>query len=186
MIEENAGLEDDEKQRHEQIKRLTVAADSLQKHLWGVLIVSFVGPVLVIWYVNGANSLMSLKQAPELFDSIDLIYEEFEIAESGRRGEMAELRTLISMLHLDTSELKIKEMADLLYENEAQFQLFFRLLKVNAYSLGDHIFGVHSWFERYGGQLDEAIARSEARQLQLLRILEFYRDIANEPLTQPS
>ena len=147
-----------------------------QKMLFAVLGITLIGPILGVFLLLSAKSTLGERAGLELLTTTETTYDQFKESDIDRRIAIADVNREIASQRLDVAESNILIMADSLYIKERDIQLFYRLLKVNAYSLTEHFFGVHAWFEKYGGEIDNAIQRSQSRQLRLLQIQEFYQD----------
>jgi hypothetical protein len=121
------------------------------------------------------SNILEERSGAMLMRRIIVDYEVFQGLENNTVKIPLIIRNMNSSIDLEISERKILEMTNTLYDSERDYQLFFRLLKVNVYNLTEMIPGTESWYEKYGPEIDQAIERSQSRQLVLLRIQQYYQ-----------
>jgi len=156
------------------LKKKASLIDRLAK---GLLLFNLFCVGLLIAMFISLNGMLALKPAYALIDEVHNKELEFKNIDSTARSNRNELRRLENSVDFKTSERAIIAVTDLIIGNEQDFQLFYRLLKVNMYLLTSQINGSLSWFEIYGSEIDKAIQRSQSRQLQTLHVRRFYGQV---------
>lgn len=124
------------------------------------------------------NAILDARSGADLLQQTRDDFAVYETMEREARDNLAIIRQMDGSVDLDISQKNILATASVLQKNEQDFQLFYRLLKVNLYHLTGEIPGSSSWFENYGPEIDLAIERSRSRQLLLLQIQERYEEAA--------
>ena len=139
-----------------------------------VIAVNVVGIAMSLFLYFSLHGILDRRSGVNLIKQINSDYAKFEKIDSSTRVGMAEVRDLNSSLDLHETQQNIPDTAELLFEKERDYQVFYRLLKVNIYYLVSQIQGTGSWYEMYSPEIDEAIERSKSRQMQLLQIRQYY------------
>ncbi|PCH58214.1 MAG: hypothetical protein COC19_08700 [SAR86 cluster bacterium] len=144
------------------------------------VIINVGGIVLAVSFILGLNDTITRSAGLDNLAQLESMYEQFQQGETLNRDLKAQLRSLEQQRtqEFTLNQQSIQDLADTSFENENQYQLFYRLLKVNIYLFSSQMVGANSWFEVYGQEIDQAIERSLSRQLQLLRIRKLYEDNA--------
>ena len=163
------------KTENPQIGILYSKVSTLQSRAIIVLTVNVVASVLTVITYLYFDTVLENRSGAILMRQIIADYESFQKTETDSMKIPLAIRNLNSSVDLEISERKILEMTNTLFDSERDYQLFFRLLKVNVYNITEMIPGTESWYERYGPKIDSLIERSQSRQLVLLRIQQYYQ-----------
>ena len=142
-----------------------------------IIISNIVATVFCVYILLNLHDTLDIRSGKQLLDQIHADYAAFEEIESKTRISMATVRNLEASIDLKISERHILDTANKMYESERDYQLFFRLLKVNIYYLTSQIPGTYSWYEIYGPEIDKAIERSQSQQLQILQVRKYYQEL---------
>lgn len=126
-------------------------------------------------YIN-LHASLDVRSGSDLLLEVREDFAAYEAMEKGARENMAEIRQMDGSIDLDISKNQILATANVLQASEKDFQIFYRLLKVNIYHLAGEIPGSMSWYEIYGPEIDLAIERSRSRQLKILQIQQAYAE----------
>lgn len=170
MEQEKSGMDENGKR----MQALVAGIEGYKQRLLVCLIVALLGISTTAWLSFGFESELRSRQGTQMLLNLSTMHEEFAVSDSLTRTSNAQMRNKIEGLKLDITQTNIEALAISLYEDEKQTQLFLRLLKVHAYTLTDHVEGIHAWFERHVLEIDAVIERSRNRQLKLLQIIQFY------------
>jgi hypothetical protein len=158
-----------------QVNKLNNKVSSLQSLAIIAVTVNVIASVLTAIIYLHLNNILEHRSGTILMRQIITDYESFQEMESASMKIPLGIRNLNSSIDLEISERDILETTNTLYNNERDYQLFFRLLKVNVYNITKVIPGTESWYDKYGPEIDHAIERSQSRQLVLLRIQQYYQ-----------
>ncbi|NKB31558.1 MAG: hypothetical protein GKR91_00455 [Pseudomonadales bacterium] len=139
-----------------------------------ITVFNLLGIAFSVYTFSTLHDTLDARSGADLLQQIRDDFAGYEEIEKDARANMSIIRQMDGSIDLEVSEKQILATASFLHNSEKDFQLFYRLLKVNIYHLTGEIPGSMSWYEIYGPEIDQAIERSRTRQLQLLRIQEFY------------
>jgi len=141
-----------------------------------ILIFNCLGIAFSVYTFLSLNDILNSRSGADLLQKVRNDFSAYQAMERNARENMTFVRQMDNLIDFEESENNIVSAATVLHNSERDFQLFFRLLKVNLYHLTGEIPGSSSWYELYGPEIDQAIERSRSRQLQLLTIQQSYDD----------
>lgn len=136
--------------------------------------INFIGIAVTLYVLFSLGSTLNERAGLQLLDDVRADFQRYIELEKDSRGRMELSRGLENQLDVDHSEQAIIQLSQTLVENEKNYQVFFRLLKVNIYHLTNFIPGSYSWYEIWSPEIESAIERSRLRQRQALEVQRYY------------
>lgn len=143
-----------------------------------IIITNCLGIAATLYVLTSLSNVLSERSGIEMLEQVRADYRSYQSMEKEARKRMETSRGLEGQISIDESEQAILSLSQTLTENERNYQIFFRLLKVNIYHLTNFIPGSYSWYEIWAPEIESAIERSKLRQRQLLEIQYFYEQRA--------